>query len=298
MSKQVRLFCSPAIEAQYAAAYQAVMQRWPVPYEDLYIPTRFGATHVIASGPPDAAPLVLLASSGAAAPQWFLNVGPLSHCFRTYAVDLIGEVNRSVPVRPVCSTLEFADWAGDLFDGLQVESTHMVGNSYGGFLTFNTALHLPERVRKAVLISPAATFVQMWAWYWHLFIPAHVIAPAIRSERLVTAAYAWLWGNFPMDERYGRLRAITKLAGYPRYGVSQNRVLPPVYSDEELRRIRTPMLLLVGDNEVIYRPDRVLRRATRLVPGLKAEIVPRANHTAQLTAPKVVNERIMSFLLD
>lgn len=125
--EQVRLFCSPAAEAQYAAAYQAVLQQWPVPYEELYVPTRFGATHVIASGPPDAAPLVLLASSGAGAPQWFLNVGPLSQRFRTYAVDLIGEVNKSVPIRPVRSTWEFAAWAGDLFDGLQVESAYMVG---------------------------------------------------------------------------------------------------------------------------------------------------------------------------
>jgi pimeloyl-ACP methyl ester carboxylesterase len=298
MPERIRIFMSPDIEAQYNAAYMAVLRQWPVPYEELYIPTRFGDTHVIASGSQDAAPLVLLSSSGGGATQWFLNAGPLSQRYRTYTVDLIGEVNKSILTRPVSSRQEFADWIVDLFSGLQIESAYMVGNSFGGFLTLNTALYLPERVKKVVLISPAATFVQMWAWYWHLLIPAHIIAPMIRSKGMVQKAYEWLWQGFPMDECFGQLRAITKIAGYPRYRVSRNRVLPPVFSGEELRKIRTPVLLLIGDHEVIYKPERVVRRATRLVAGLKAEIVPNANHTAQLTSADVVNGKILEFFLD
>jgi pimeloyl-ACP methyl ester carboxylesterase len=73
-------------------------------------------------------------------------------------------------------------------------------------------------------------------------------------------------------------------------------MLPPVYSDEELQRIQTPMLLLIGDYEVIYNPERVIRRATKWVAGLHAEIIPNANHNAQVTAADVVNERIIDFL--
>jgi pimeloyl-ACP methyl ester carboxylesterase len=174
----------------------------------------------------------------------------------------------------------------------------MVGNSFGGFLTLNTALYLPERVKKVVLISPAATFVQIWAWYWHLLIPAHIIAPIFRSELMVQKAYAWLWQGFPMDKRYGQLRAITKIAGFPRYRVSRNRVVPSVFSDEELCKIRTPVLLLIGDHEVIYSRERVIRRATRLVASLKTEIIPNANHNAHLTAADVVNKKILDFFLD
>lgn len=174
----------------------------------------------------------------------------------------------------------------------------MVGNSNGGFFTLNTALHLPERVRKVVLISPAATFVQMWAWWWHLLIPAHIIAPLIRSERMVHKAYEWLWQGFPMDDCYAKLHSISTIGGYPRYRPTRNKVVPSVLNDEELRKVRTPVLLLIGDHEVIYNPQRAILRATRLVENLRAEIVPNANHCAQYTAPDVVNGKILEFFKD
>ena len=53
-------FKTPEGEAAYLAAYDAAMKLWPVPYEEMEIPSRFGTTHVIVSGPKDAPPLVLL----------------------------------------------------------------------------------------------------------------------------------------------------------------------------------------------------------------------------------------------
>jgi pimeloyl-ACP methyl ester carboxylesterase len=68
-----------------------------------------------------------------------------------------------------------------------------------------------------------------------------------------------------------------------------------VVSDEELCKIQHPVLLLIGDHEVIYNPERAIERATRLVPGLKAEIVPNANHIAEYTAADFVNKQILDF---
>jgi pimeloyl-ACP methyl ester carboxylesterase len=79
---------------------------------------------------------------------------------------------------------------------------------------------------------------------------------------------------------------------------SHNSAVPRVFSDAELRQIRAPVLLLIGDHEVIYKPERAIRRAIRLVAGLKAEIIPKANHNAQYTAPDAVNARILAFLAD
>jgi pimeloyl-ACP methyl ester carboxylesterase len=289
------LFRSPAAEAQFKAAYDAVLKQWPVPYEELFIPTRFGETHVIASGPREAPPVLLLPPGGGHAPIWVRNVGPLSESYRTLAVDVIGELNKSVPSRPIRSHREFMDWMTDLLDGLQIQRAHLIGNSNGGFFALETALVLPERVGRVVAISPAATFAQMWAWWCRLLIPAHMIAPLIGSERMIRNAYAWLWQGFPMEDGFSDLRAISKVAG-AHYRPSINSAVPRVFSDQELRRIHAPVLLLIGDHEVIYNPARVMRRATRLVSGLRAELVPEANHSAQYTAPDFVNARILEFL--
>lgn len=289
--EKISVFRSPEGEAQYHAAYEAVLKEWPVPYEELVIPTRLGETHVIASGPKDAAPLALLHPAGGGGVIWVRNVGPLSQQYRTYAIDTISETNKSLLTHPISirhQRQEFADWMADLFDGLQIERACLVGNSFGGFLALNAALHLPERVKKIVLISPAATFVPIPAWAWH-FMPANAIGSMIGSKRMLLGPYDWIWQDFPREGSVVQLRTITAITGRPRHWS------PTVFSDEELRQIRTPVLLLIGDHEVIYRPQDAIRRATRLVAGLKAEIVPNANHIAEYTAAEVVNQKILEF---
>ncbi len=290
MPRKIYVFKSPASKAKYYAAYEAMLKRWPVPYEELYIPTRFGDTHVIASGSPGASALVLFHSAGSGAVQWFRNVKALSQRYRTYSIDVIGEVNKSITTRKITKRQEFVDWMEDLFNGLHIERANLVGNSFGGFLAFNTALYLPERVKKVVLISPAAVFMQIWAFYFHLAFP-YKIGYTLGSKRVTMSGFNWIWQGFPRDECFTQYTRLSKTNGFP-----SNQFIPPVYSDEELSKIHTPMLLLIGDHEVIYNPQRVIRRAVRLVDGLRAEVVPNANHNAQVTAPDLVNKKILDFL--
>lgn len=298
MPDKLRQFWSPELEAEFMAAYDAAMQQWPVPYDDLFVTTTFGSTHVVTSGPLHADPVVLLNPGGGSATIWSRNVEPLSQHYRTYAVDVIGEMNKSVPILPIRNHSEFRQWMSELLDGLQIQSAHIIGNSNGGFFTLETVFLLPSRTKKVVLISPAATFVQMWNWWLRLLIPAHMIAPLLRSERMVQRAYALLWQGYLRDPAYARLKSIAVVAGYPRYRPTKNTFAPHVFKDAELRQIQAPVLLLIGDHEVIYKPDRVIQRATRLLSNLEAEIVPNANHCAQYNASEIENSRIVEFLTD
>ena len=273
------------VEKEVLNAYRTVLQQWPVPYEEIEVETRFGMTHVIASGDVAAPPLVLVHAFYATAVVWKANVAAFSRNYRVYAVDCIGEPNPSAPDRPISSRLEFAQWWADVFDFLQIEQAFMVGNSNGGFLTLNQVLHTPERIRKAVLISPAATFVQMWPFYFNFFLPVMV-----GWRPWIERAMRWCQQGLAMDEDWERLFLASLLEGR-----SQNRVFPAVFRDEELKQVRTPVLLLVGDHETIYRPQKAIERATRLVPNICAEIIPNANHIAGISNPDWINERIIRF---
>jgi pimeloyl-ACP methyl ester carboxylesterase len=296
MTNILRHFWSPELEKEFNIAYDNTMQHWPVSYDDLFVPTPFGNTHVVASGQKNANPVILLNPGGGSATIWNRNIEALCNYFRVYAVDVIGEMNKSVPIRPIRNHSDFILWMNNLLDGLEIHSANIIGNSNGGFFALETAYLLPKRTNKIVLISPAATFVQMWAFWWKLLTPAHVIAPLICSERMVHNAYDWLWQGFPREQSDERLKYIAVIAGYPRYRPSINSFAPHVFSDEELKKIQNPVLLLIGDHEVIYESDKVILRAGRLVPNLKAEIVPNANHCAQYTAPEFVNKIMIEFL--
>lgn len=286
LPKNLSLFKSPEAKSRLLSAYRAVLDRWPVPYEELAVKTRFGETHVVASGDPSAPPLILVHAFFATAMAWQSNVAAFSRSHRVYAVDCIGEPNPSTPLKPVSSRLEFSQWWTDVFDFLEVDRADMVGNSNGGFLTLNQALYTPNRIRKAVLISPAATFVQMWPFYLNFFLPV-----MLGSRPLIRRGLRWCQQGLPMDEGWAKLFETSLLDG-----TSLNRVFPAVFSDAELTQIQTPILLLIGDHEVIYKPQAAIERATRLVPGLCAEIIPSANHIAGVSNPAWVNQRILQFL--
>ncbi len=60
MKPKSSVFKTTAGEARYLEAYETALELWPVPFEERAVPTEFGFTHVIISGPEDGQPLLLL----------------------------------------------------------------------------------------------------------------------------------------------------------------------------------------------------------------------------------------------
>src|SRR5580704_10608399 len=116
-------FKSDEGRARYMAAYDAALADWPVPYQEIDVPTRLGLTHVIASGASDAPPLLLLPSFAGAAVVWRLNAEGLSRHFRIYAVDVIGQPGKSQAIRRMRNRRDYANWLVDLLDGLGIART-------------------------------------------------------------------------------------------------------------------------------------------------------------------------------
>lgn len=176
MSTYIPVFTSPEGESKILHSYQAILDRWPISYKELAVSTSFGETHVIASGPQGAPTVVLLHALFATAASWYRNVEVLSQTYRVYAVDVRGEGNKSCPVKPITSMDGFLQWFTELIDGLAIDTLYLVGNSYGGFTAAYYAMKLPERIRKLVLIGPAATIHSMMPFYVHMFIPKAMYA--------------------------------------------------------------------------------------------------------------------------
>ena len=147
-------FRTPEGEARFLAAYQGVLDRWPVPYEELDIPTRFGVTHVIITGPQDAPPLVLLHGYMATSVMWAPNIGAWSQDRRVYAIDVMGQPGRSVPDEPIKGISDYVAWLTATLDGLHLGRVSLLGMSFGGWLALKYAVATPGRIQQLVLLSP------------------------------------------------------------------------------------------------------------------------------------------------
>ncbi len=94
-----QIFKSAMGKAAILSYYDSVLDRWPVPYESLHVPTSLGDTHIIACGDKGNPVLVLLHGSSANATMWVGDVSEYSQSFRVYALDIPGEPGKSAAAR-------------------------------------------------------------------------------------------------------------------------------------------------------------------------------------------------------
>jgi pimeloyl-ACP methyl ester carboxylesterase len=269
----------------FEQAYAAALSAWPVPYEALDVETRFGTTHVIASGPAGAPAVVLLHCMCGTAIVWRPNVAALSRRLRVYAVDIPGQPSLSVLTRPIRNRQEQAIWFTDLLDSLGAPRASVVGNSYGGFLALSQACLTPERVDKLMLISPAGTFTPLGL----RFYIESMLMSVLKGDpaRLMRATE----NGVPLDEDWKALVALATTSG------RMNLRFPPKpLSADELQRLATPPVLIIGDKEVMYRPEQEIALARSRISALEGVIVPNANHIAAMSNPTVLNRLMLAKL--
>jgi pimeloyl-ACP methyl ester carboxylesterase len=252
--------------------YRGLLARWPVPSEQLRVPTGEGDTFVVACGPTDAPPLVLLQGAGANTAMWLADVAVWAKEFRVYAVDVIGEPGLSAPARPALASDGYARWLGEVLDGLGAGAVSLAGVSFGGWIALDFATRRPERVRRLVLLNPSGLGRQRLGVLVLavLLLPfgergrrrmfARVVGPAARA------------GATPYDADLRELALL--VARHFRYRVG---VVPSVTGDR-LQRLSMPVLLLVGGRDVMLDARASVRLVERFVPTATVRLLPDAGH--------------------
>ena len=282
-------FKTPEGEGSFLAAYDAAMALWPVPYEEIDIRSRFGTTHVVACGPKTAPPLVLLHGYMATLTMWSPNIAAFTKDYRVYAVDVMGQPGKSRPGEPIRNTEDFISWLTATLDALHLARVFLVGMSFGGWLALNYAVAEPERIRKLVLLSPGGLLPMV-----RQFTFRGMLMVQLPTRLTVNSFFRWL--GFA-DPTYANTLELMYLGlKHFQMPVETVRVLPAVVSDGDLRTMRMPTLLLIGDDEVISNPARALERARRLIPDFEGELVPGCRHDMCSTKHEFVNARVLAFL--
>ena len=69
----------------------------------------------------------------------------------------------------------------------------------------------------------------------------------------------------------------------------------PRYAVADLARLATPILFVVGEDDVLC-PPRFMKAAHELVPGSRFEVIRGAGHSAYFEDPKAFNALVLGFL--
>jgi pimeloyl-ACP methyl ester carboxylesterase len=275
-------------QAEVMALYEKKLASLAIETQSRMLETRFGHTHVLAAGPHDAPPVMVLTGLSTGAPrllEWFQ---PLIKDYRLYAPDPIGLPGRSVQTRVPPRDHNYGKWMVDVLDGLGLERLPFIGVSFGGGILLDTASYAPERISQAALMVPAGlTRVPFLYTAIKFFIPC------------------LMYRYFPSRKRL--LGTVQPLVGAPDdYSLQvfdatlrhlKLNVTPPGPFDKiTLAGFKAPTLLLLAKSDLFSPVELARRRAQELLPSLTAVEVFEGLHIPPQSTWKANAERIRLFL--
>jgi len=288
--EEVPVFVTEQNRAKLMAIYDEALRQWPVPYETSFVATRYGQTHVIASGDPVSPPLVMTHPATVGGFVWSSIIAPLRKKRRAYALDTIGDVGRSEladPDRYPKKGREYSGWLDDVYQQLELTQADVVAGSMGGWIAMNHAIYVPNHVRRLVLLGPMG--LSPW-----------------RANLAVLVPFAW-YAMRPTDAKFERIvfRALGEGERVNRefrswmliMGKCKPKTGQPFHlSSGKLRLIKAPTLVILGGKDGLVGSAAAAAKRARSIPDCEIEILPSAGHIMSVDEPGFVGERIVNFL--
>ena len=190
-----------------------------------------------------------------------------------------------------------------VLDHLNIDNAHFVGLSMGGYITLQVALNHPGRVRSMTL---AGTGSGSERWYTEAF-RKNSRALALMFEREGSAAVAKSYGLGPsrvpflVKDARGFAEFVKHLAEHDAQGSAHmsrgfQGARPSLYDfEDEIRKLKTPALIVVGDEDDRCIEPSLFLKATIAASGLV--MLPKTGHVANLEEPDLFNQVVGDFLV-
>ena len=181
-----------------------------------------------------------------------------------------------------------------LLDHLQVKQAHLVGQSMGGWAVMASTLRWPDRTKSLVLadtlagLAPPAILDEYIAASkkrgaapkpTHLSMDGHAIIAADSAEKNLTRAFLY--------NQIGRSNG-------PVPADASERIREANFDLEQVGKMETPVLFIVGEHDAIFPPDMIGRVAT-VIPHAQLVEIPEADHSPYFETPEEWNRVVLDY---
>lgn len=252
-------------------------------------------------------PLLLIHGLGASCDYWRYNIRALSQGCRVYAFDLPGCGRSDKEIDEF--SLDFAgEFVAAFMDAVGVDRASLVGNSLGGAVSLQFAIHYPHRLDKLVLVSSGGLGRELGLSFRLFKIP------------LLGELMAWAWSTKPGvrrtlrsivydpqiigDDFVDQLAELTPLPGAKEMLLSvaqagidfwgQNmRLLEPLL--RRVPEIEAPTLIIWGAQDPVI-PVAHAHIAHRVIKNSQLHIFDHCGHVPQIEMPEEFNQLVLDFL--
>ncbi|OZE92636.1 alpha/beta hydrolase [Rhodococcoides fascians] len=272
---------------RFSTAYDRVLRKWPADTRAIDVNTVHGATRINACGPVDGPALVLLSGAGATSTVWFANVEALSQRYRVYAVDLMGDVGRSVPgEQSVDSVDELLNWVTAVLDELGLRAVALCGHSYGAMIALAFTLRNESRVDALTLLDPNACFGSMSPRYLLHALPILLF----RNEKRQRAFVRWETDGAQLDPDW-----LDVLALGAAHAPTIKTIVPKRPNSAAFANFGVATTVVLAGNGKVHNAARIESAVRTALPAARTVILDGAtHHTLPMLPAAEVNEILLS----
>ena len=240
--------------------------------------TRFGDAHVLQAGPEDGPPVVVFQGGNVVNPLTLAWFAPLVDRFRIHAPDTIGQPGKSAGARVSANDASLGEWAVDVLDGLGLaragrrrDLVRRRGRAPAGGAARRSGSVAPSSSSPpASRTCPLGSMLSLAAGYLGY--------RAIARRSFVESTVRRLSGGDP-DPLFVESTALAFR------GTALDTEMPRNATPEELRGLTAPVMVIAGEHDPLFRPDRILPRSKDAVhqPGrrpTRSRVVPTSSRPA------------------
>jgi len=243
------------------------------------------------------APVILLHGSGGEGARWMPTIKGLASEFRVIAPDQIGWGNSDKPMLIYHSGV-FAEFLARFMKEIGVPKAALVGQSMGAGVALQMAVNYPQLVDRMVLVNgggfrSANDPPRTGAPDWHARQISNAGTLAESREYLEKMYYnhSLISDKQVEDNLILRLRSAYTAEAVQ---IANARGLGGV-TEDEVRAIKTPTLLVWGANDKLSPPINA-DKLNAAIPGSRKVLIDKAGHYPFIEHPEQFNQAVRDFL--
>lgn len=281
------LFKSEKGKKEILQLYDKKLDSLGINYEYKSLNTSFGLTNIIVTGNPEHPPIILVHGSNGCAPIALETYPKLCKNYRTYAIDVLAQPNRSAGTRLSMKDDSYGKWMNEVINKLNIESVTMVGFSFGGLVILKTLEYNESKIKEVHLSAPAYVVNgSPIKALFKVFIPMKKFMKAGKDKFLER-----FLANLFTDRDEFAFEFLKKVI--PEFDMDFTPV--PVINAKKAKEIITPITLYAAEDDILFPGKKMIKRAKKIFPSLReSKLFKDSKHVQNKTQNDTIEELILS----
>lgn len=285
------IYKSAEAKTEILSLYDKKLASCEMPYEEVYVDTFAGKTHVLISGDKNNPPVILLHGINAGAPLALEAMKGLEKNYCIYAVDSIGQASKSAETRLPVKDLSYGKWLSEVIDKLGLTKVDVIGVSYGAFFLSNLIQFSPQKVKKAIYVVPSA-FVNGGAWRSIKDVSIPLIRFYMTKNENDLIRFMDAFYNTKDEYSVKFQKAVLT-------GVHMDFRKPPLVKSENVKAFKGPVYAIIAGDDVFFPGDESLKRIQSMFSGYKDSMkLSHSKHIPDVADYPVITSKIGEWLAE